>query len=301
LDAATRGLVQQIVIGGDKENSIQVNIFKDIINSFPSPTEVKHYVDSRITNVLSQYLDGVKDSGKSFERYLENRIKINNVSSIPAINNYEYEKYLFILDTLTKMLENSDSYSEPDWRNQIIEIVLILYPKYLKCFPEVKIKDYYTNPEKSTNRFIDLMLIDSNGNVDVIEIKKPFTNCIITKKTYRDNYTPLKELSATIMQVEKYLFHLNKWGIKGEKELSLKYKQYLPNDLNIRITNPKGLVILGRNNNLSKSQIFDLEIIKRKYANVMDIITYDDLIKRLENLLEKFQSNGLNKKQLEVD
>ena len=280
---------QQIIIGGDKENAIAENIFNDIINSFPSRTEQNHYVNSRVTNVLSQYLDGVTDSGKAFEKYLERRNKIGNLNKLSSIKNYEYEKYLFILETLKEMLANSENFSEKDWQNQIIEIILIIYPKYIRCFSEVTIKDYYTNPNKPTNRYIDLMLIDANGTVDVIEIKKPFNNCVVTKRTYRDNYTPMKELSGTVMQVEKYLFHLNKWGAQGEKILNQKYHPDLPADLYIKITNPKGIVILGRNDNLSNEQLFDFEIIKRKYANMMDIITYDDLINRLENILEKFK------------
>lgn len=40
---------------------------------------------------------------------------------------------------------------------------------------------------------------------------------------------------------------------------------------------------------MSSKQIRDLEIIKRKYKNVMDIVTYDDLITRLEKIIEKFK------------
>lgn len=280
---------QQIIIGGKKENSIPEHVFNDIIDSFPSRTEQRLYIDSRITNVLSQYLDGVKDSRRTFENYLEKRNKIGNFSKISSIKSYEYKKFQFILATLKEMLNDSDNYSERNWQEQILEIILILYPKYIKCFSEVKIKDFYSNPSKPTNRFIDLMLIDSNGNIDVIEIKKPFGNCVISKKTYRDNYTPMKELTGTIMQVEKYIFHLNKWGVKGETILSKKYENDLPSGMKIKITNPKGIVILGRGDNLTRRQLFDLEIIKRKYANLIDIITYDDLVKRLENTLEKYR------------
>ena len=282
---------QQIIIGGDKENAIAENIFNDIINSFPSRTEQNHYLNSRVTNVLSQYLDGVKDSGKAFEKYLEKRNKIGNLNTLSSIKNYEYEKYLFILKTLKKMLANSENVSEKDWQNQSVEIILIIYPKYIKCFSEVPIKDYYTNPNKPTNRSIDLMLIDANGTVDVIEIKKPFTNCVVTKRTYRDNYTPMKELSGTVMQVEKYLFHLNKWGAQGEQVLNQRYQSMMTSDTKIKITNPKGIIILGRNDNLCNEQLFDFEIIKRKYSNVLDIITYDDLINRLENILQKFKND----------
>ncbi|WP_461589803.1 hypothetical protein, partial [Winogradskyella sp.] len=40
---------QQIVIGGQTENSIPEQVFNDIIDSFPSKTEQRHYVDSRVT------------------------------------------------------------------------------------------------------------------------------------------------------------------------------------------------------------------------------------------------------------
>ncbi len=284
---------QQIIIGGEEKNAIPENIFNDIIQSFPSRTELSHYVNSRVTNILSQYLEGVSDSGNAFEKYLAKRIKIKRINSLESIRNFEFEKYSFILKTLKKMLSDIDGYDEIEWRKQIIEIILIIYPKYIRCFSEVNIKDYYSNPLKVTERYIDLMLLDANGTVDVIEIKKPFTDCVMTKRTYRGNYTPMKELSGTVMQVEKYLFHLNKWGAAGERILTQKYQDCIPSDMTVKITNPKGIIILGRNNNLEREQLFDFEIIKRKYSNVMDIITYDDLISRLENILQKFKSDTL--------
>ena len=59
--------------------------------------------------------------------------------------------------------------------------------------------------------------------------------------------------------------------------------------MTIHITNPKAIIIIGRSNHFSKDQDFDFEIIKRKYANIADIITYDDLLNRLENILEKLK------------
>jgi Shedu protein SduA, C-terminal len=280
---------QQIIIG-EEENSIPIGVFFDIIKSFPTRTELKHYANSRVTNVLSQYLDRVKDSGKAFERYLEKRNKMPALNTIPSIRKYEYEKYEFILAKLKNMLADSDAFAERDWQAQIMEIILILYPKYIVHFSEVKINDYYSQPGKVNLRRIDIMLLDSNGNVDIIEIKKPFSNCIITKNDHRGNYIPLKELSGTVMQVEKYLFHLNKWGRIGEEHLTKKLCDKLPSSMKIQITNPKGIIIMGREENLSPEQLFDFEIIKRKYSNILDIMTYDDLINRLENIITKFQN-----------
>jgi hypothetical protein len=91
------------------------------------------------------------------------------------------------------------------------------------------------------------------------------------------------------MQVEKYLFHLNKWGVAGEKALNAKYSGDLPAGLQIKVVNPKALVILGRDNNFTAQETFDFEIIRRKYANLMDIITYDDLLRRLDNIIAQLR------------
>jgi len=45
---------------------------------------------------------------------------------------------------------------------------------------------------------------------------------------------------------------------------------------------------MGRTKGLSKEQMQDFEVIKRKYKNVIDIITYDDLIGRLEFTIKQW-------------
>ena len=91
------------------------------------------------------------------------------------------------------------------------------------------------------------------------------------------------------MQAEKYLFHLSKWGVKGEETLTKKYSAELPTGMKIRIPNPKAIIIVGRGQiggaKMIGSQLLDFEVIKRKYANMMDIITYDDLLRRLNNTI----------------
>ncbi|WP_229216767.1 Shedu immune nuclease family protein [Dyadobacter sp. 3J3] len=138
-------------------------------------------------------------------------------------------------------------------------------------------------------------MIDADGNLDLIEIKKPLDDSILSKSRPRDNHVPNRELTETIMQVEKYIFHLNKWGINGEREVNEKYKKDLPNGLKINFTNPKGLLILGRSHQFNRDQKLDFEIIKRKYANIVDIITYDDLLQRLSNIIEKFDTKSIIK------
>ena len=146
-------------------------------------------------------------------------------------------------------------------------------------------------PGTRKNRFIDICLIDAGGSIDVIEIKKPFDDVLLSRGLYRGNSVPTKVLSGTIMQAEKYLFHLSKWGVEGERQLTKKYAHMLPNGMQIRVTSPKAMILLGRDKRtdgtsaLANDQLFDLEVIKRKYSNMMDILSYDDLVRRLDNVI----------------
>lgn len=99
----------------------------------------------------------------------------------------------------------------------------------------------------------------------------------------------MRELSGTVMQIEKYIFYLNKWGRDGENWLTKKYKNEIPENFQIHITNPSAIIIMGREVGLSKEQLQDFEVIKRKYKNVVDIITYDDLLNRLNYIIEQLK------------
>ena len=182
------------------------------------------------------------------------------------------------------MLQSENLYDELQWQKEILEIILLLYPKYIKVF-----QSSYIKANGKNFKFLDFMLVDFNGNIDIIEIKKPFANKIMTKTLYRKNHIPRRELSGSVMQLEKYNYHLNRWGEKGEKFLTDKYLTDLPNGMKIKITNPKGFIIMGRENNLTNEQKVDFEVVKRKYKNVIDIITYDDLIERLRFTIEQIK------------
>lgn len=276
---------EDIYIGGAKEN-LPIIVFKDLIASFPNSIELDKYAHARISSILKDYFDKSIDAGYAYEKLMNKRYKYEKGQNLLSYFSYqEFEKYNLILNTLKNMLENEIEYTERQWQSIILEIILLLYPKYIKAFSEVKIKDIYNNKD----RRLDYMLVDSNGNIDIIEIKKPFDQSIVSFNKYRDNYIPLKELSGSVMQIEKYIYYLNKWGKSGEEILTENYKSQLPDNFKIKITNPSGIIVMGRQNKLVDAQIEDFEVIKRKYKNVFDIITYDELISRLERMIYKFK------------
>ncbi|MBI5891895.1 MAG: DUF4263 domain-containing protein [Nitrosomonadales bacterium] len=186
------------------------------------------------------------------------------------------------------MLASEETYSEAAWQSEILQIVLLLNPKYIKAIQSAPVRDI----DRGAMREIDILLIDASGNVDVIEIKKPFNKCIVTEGLHRDNHIPMRELSGSVMQVEKYIYYLNRWGADGEVALTEKYRDKLPQGFSIKITNPTGIIIMGRDNNLTEIQRRDFEVVKRKYKNIADIITFDDLLRRLEFAIKQFSAEA---------
>lgn len=280
-----------ILIGGGRRDAIPWEVFNELLKKFPNTYELNRYADARVHTILSQYLDGMRDARGRYESYLSKRASLGNTASLDlsGMKKQEVQKYILIRDLISDALATKRDWSERDWQKLMSSFLLLLFPKYIKVLENVTIHDYYSDPAKKIDRFIDMALVDANGNLDVIEVKKPFDDKILRKSPYRGNSIPTSELSGSIMQAEKYLFHLSKWGVRGETLLTKKYAAELPKGMRIRVSNPKAIIIVGRDQisgaNMSGSQLLDFEVIKRKYANMMDIITYDDLLRRLNNTI----------------
>lgn len=274
---------EDIYIGGNALNSLPISAFNNLLKYFPSGYERRKYIEARISSVFRNYFDNVRDAEKTYHQYLNKKLSQKGSNLTKTFQESELIKYQTILGKLTLMLNEENQYSENQWQEEILQIILLFYPKYIFTFREVPV--YTRIAEGIKNRFLDFLLVDSNGNTDILEIKKPFENAIMTKGVYRDNYIPLRDLSGTVMQIEKYVYYLNRWSYEGEKFLTEKYRKELPHSFDIKITNPGGIIIMGRENNLSREQKRDFEVVKRKYKNVIDIITYDGLIERLKTTI----------------
>lgn len=221
-----------IYLGGEHPNAISFPAFNNLLKYYPKAYERKKYVEARISSVLRNYLDNVKDAEKVYQKYLDKKLSARGQNLTKTFQKYELIKYETILGKLVTMLRRENEYSEHNWQEEILQIILLLYPKYVFVFKEVPIN---AKPDEGIKtKYLDFLLVDTNGNTDIIEIKKPFENGIMTTGVFRDNYIPLRELSGTVMQIEKYIYYLNRWSYEGEKFLTGKYQNKLPAGFNIK-------------------------------------------------------------------
>ena len=280
-------LTQDLCIGGSQDGAMPEAAYRELLAKFPTSTELDRYTAARIDASIRDYADTKGDEIEKYQQYLNTRIRSNESDILLRFARSELEKYQFVSERLRAMLDSEDEYSEAQWQREIVEIVRIVFPKYIRAFEKVTIRDTVNNKRRE----IDIMLVDVSGHIDVIEIKKPFDQrAVISKGQYRDNFVPAKELSGSIMQLEKYILYLDKWGVQGEEKLTQRYAGKLPPGMSLRIVNPKGIVILGRSTALSAEQRLDFEVIKRKYRSIVDVITYDDLLDRKDTLVETFSA-----------
>lgn len=282
-----------IYVGGEHPGAIPLTLFEEMRQKFPGSTELDRYANARVAAIVGDYLAPDSDLRGRFEDYVSKR-KSRQTQALPLpelLYQSEIEKYALIRDTIQAWLAEGFKRSELDWQKMILSFLPLIFPKYIAVLENIHVDDHYSEPGKVKDRKLDLGLIDANGHLDVVEIKRPFDDVLLRKVLYRDNHVPTGDLSGTIMQAEKYLFHLSKWGVVGEKKLTERYADQLPEGLSIKITSPKALLILGRDQKpeggqaVSPAALFDFEIIKRKYANMIDILTYDDLLRRLDRVI----------------
>lgn len=297
--AKLKGDESPIVIGDPQhiDGAISPEMFAELLAKFPNSVEMDRYASARVETVIGEAIQPMKSAREAYERYLDRRVSVVTDEPLEQVELIEAEiqKYIYLRDLIKQWLKDEKDRSEADWQRMIAKIILLLFPKYIAVLESVPVNDVYSNLSRSTTRQIDLCLVDASGTLDVIEIKKPSAAAVLGRTLYRDNYIPTRELTGAVIQTEKYLFHLSKWGLKGEKKLTEKFHAQLPDGLSIRITNPKGLVVMGRTPAASifrgqkRDHRLDLEVIKRQYANMVDILTYDDLLDRLDNVIASLE------------
>lgn len=277
-------------IGGEweKHDGLSIETFKLLIQRFPKSAELDKYAHARIASILKDSFSEAYKYEKLFEEYIaskdKHREKVFANTSVDYYAEIELAQFTMACDTLKEMLARADSISEPQWQEQIHKILKLLYPKYIFCTRELMFKGIDGYDKKP-----DFILVDANGFIDVLEIKKASVPILTTQASYRHNYVPVREFSGMVQQLEKYIYCLSSLSAKDpffEKLSSRLSSKVVP-----QAVNPQGILLIGRSNEFNEQQKRDFELIKRQYKNVTDIMTYDDLLFRLQNIVDSLKKH----------
>ena len=280
-------ITNDLYIGGKVLNAIPEDIYINMIKNFPNSNECQKYQNMRIEFLCESYISTIKNNKQDYINYINKKDKkISNLGLDinEEILNSELSKYKYILNKLKEMVNESEKYSENDWQIVIAKILMLLNSNYIGFLEKLRIPI----EEEGEFREPDFLLVDASGFIDIIEIKKADNIQILNKREYRNNFIPSQELSGAIMQCNKYCFWLTQNRKKNEELIRKKIKEKYKIDMKINIRSPKFTIILGRNINFTEKQKKDFKTIKSQYNNVNEVLTYDDIIIKLERIIDTF-------------
>lgn len=275
------------VVGNEEtENGMTYEEYQKLIASFPNTTELKKYADKRISVILEDYFPTCERFQKVYEKYIDKKtVKLfrKREEDVPELNlQIELAQFIEIEAELRQMLDAASGYSENAWQIRIQKILQLLYPQYILGAREISfpgMDEYDKRP--------DFVLVDTNGFVDILEIKKPEIQIITKQASYRNNYVPVKAFAGAVQQIEKYIYCLTTGS--GREKVVDELKKHLPDGVSPRVVNPRGILILGRSKGFNPQQIDDFELIKRQYKHIADIMTYDDFLDRIRNIISSLR------------
>lgn len=277
-----RQINNDIYIDGSK-STISFDDFKKIVEQFPNNYEKELYNKARISQVLENYFDNVENYSEKLNIYREKR-NLTKFDKESFYTEWDIIKYENILSKLRFMIANEEKYTESEWGKILVEIILILFPKYINFHQQVEIKMTSETSNKK-KELIDFMLVKSDGCIDVLEIKKVSNIFLVSNGCDHDNHYPTSSLSKVTMQTEKYLYNITRDSLNFERQINEKYWKDYREGFKLKVVNPKGIILIGKSSDLTNKQLLDLEVIRKMYSNIVDIYTYDDVITMLENIL----------------
>lgn len=280
-----------IYIGGEKQDEkyyMPYEEFTRLIETFPNSTELTKYVHKRIAGIVKEFIPQCDKYEHIYEKYISERELLYTSIGIHDSMSYnkriKLEQFKIALGELRELLSEGEVCVESMWQQRVHNILQLLYPQYILCDREISFSGVDGN-----NKRPDFIMVDANGFIDVMEIKKPTVEILSRQPSYRNNYVPSREFSGTVQQIEKYIFCLT--VLNREKDVFFrKLQERLPDGILPQVVNPKGILLLGRSENFNEQQTRDFELIRRQYKSIADIMTYDDLVQRFERIIQSLDN-----------
>lgn len=190
------------------------------------------------------------------------------------------------IDSLKKLAgefktELNNQHSESWWQNYIQGRILLMQQGYIRPIEKM-------NVAIGNTKYPDFALVTHDNYLDILEIKKPDTT-ILKEDRSRGNYYWDTEISRAIIQVENYLEHIANQAAEVRNFVKDNYA------LELKVVRPRGFILAGNSAEFSsQKQRDDFRLLSHGLKNVT-VITYDELLVRLENHIRVLEKYGTKK------
>lgn len=260
-----------------KNEIVQRRFFYAFPTHFTTPPP-SAYVPGSIARLLSpDILPKLSSEDKeAVNQILPEFLKAEAMSSI-AIKAVEIDSLKRLAAEFKAELNNQ--HPESWWQNYVQARILLMQQGYIRPVEKM-------NVAIGNTKYPDFALVTHDNYLDILEIKKPDTTILKEDKS-RGNYHWDTEISRAIIQVENYLEHIANQAAEVRSFVKDNYA------LELKVVRPRGFILAGNSAEFStQKQRDDFRLLSHGLKNVT-VITYDELLVRLENhirVLEKYSS-----------
>lgn len=262
-----------------KNEIVQRRFFAAFPTHFTT-TPPSAYLPGSLAKILGK--DAIKklssEDKEAVNKILPEFLKTEAMSSL-AIKAVEIDSLRSLAEEFRTELSNQ--HAESWWQNYIQARILIMQQGYIRPIEKM-------NVAIGNTKFPDFALVTHDNYLDILEIKKPDTP-ILKADASRGNYHWDIEISRAIIQVENYLEHITNHAAQVRSFIKDSY------GLELKVVRPRGFILAGNSGEFSlQKQRDDFRLLSHGLKNVM-VITYDELLTRLENhikVLEQYQTNA---------
>jgi hypothetical protein len=242
-----------------KKSKTSQDEIKNAIQTLTAQTADSFNIEDidRITEFLSLLMrEGHKSQISKSKLFRKTKLKIDTITFDAVIE--EFEKNL------------QKKVNEAKWGQFLENNIFLIDSKYIYTLKQL-------NVELGGTRKVDFGLVDTQGYLDLFEIKKPETKLLSATKNSRGNYVWSNEAIEAIVQAEKYLYHAERKGSSLKEDIKRE------REIDLEIIRPRAYVIIGNSDQLdNSSKKEDFRILKNQFKNI-EIILYDELLDRIKN------------------
>lgn len=279
---------QVYYIGGNHAAAWPLMELVGAVKQLPQRHEISKYINAESSLRLQNFVTSKRNYPAILNETQTRRLQSATAGQSPEpVVESAFQGAQHAISTLRDVIQqhlDADDWIESQWQQQLEFVFPFLYPEYIASLREKELPVDHNSAKKNDRP--DFVMLRDTGSVDIIEIKRPSFQ-IMRDSLYRGNFHWSFELEGQLAQSEKYLYNLNRWGMSGENRFTKLFSEKLGSPTKVYIRSPKALLIIGRTDQLAEEQLRDYDILRTKYQDILDIISYDELLKRMDMILKR--------------